>query len=50
MEILKISFLFIAVWFTIVNATRLIYKQSIPLINMLIQAIGITGTIYLYFL
>ena len=48
MEILKIGFLFIAVWLTSVNTIRLIGKNSIPAINIFIQAIGITGTIYLY--
>lgn len=48
MEMLKLVFLFIAVWFTLINTGRLISKQVISVNNIFIQAVGITGTIYLY--
>ena len=40
---LKIIFLLVAVFYTLVNVGRLINRQVIPLLNLLFQAIGITG-------
>jgi len=49
-DILKIIFLFIAVFFTINNTFRLIAKNDNTPMNVIIHAIGITGFIYLQFL
>lgn len=46
-EILKIVFLFIAIWFTHVNFTKLIRNSRIPAANFIYQSGGITGFIYL---
>jgi len=45
MFILKLVFLFFAVWFTIINIGRVLLKERVPGSNLLIQAIGITGFI-----
>ena len=50
MLILKIIFLFLAVFFTVVNASRLYGKQNTPPINFIAQAIGITGFIVIQWL
>ena len=47
--ILKIIFLFLAVFWTLVNFGRLYYKVSIPALNFVIQTIGIVGFIVLQF-
>jgi len=44
---MKIAFLFLAIWWTI---GRLIKKNDISGLNILLQAIGITGFIYLQFI
>lgn len=49
-ESLKIVFLLLAVLFTIVNIGRIYYKQQIPVMNFILQAIGITGFIYMQWL
>ena len=51
MEILKIVFLFLAVFFTLVNTVKAMneYEAILPL-NFILQAIGITGFIYLQWL
>ena len=48
--ILKIVFLFIAVFFTLVNIYKVIYKESVLAKWMVFQAIGITGFIVLQWL
>lgn len=50
MELLRVCFLFLAVWFTIVNVIRVIGRNNVPAVNILIQAIGITGFVYLQWL
>jgi len=47
---LKILFLFIAIWFSIINIGKLIKKSYAPMIGVLIHAIGITGFIVLQWL
>jgi len=47
---IKLSFLFIAVFFTTVNISRIFYKQQIFPINFILQSIGITGFIWLQWL
>lgn len=47
---MKIAFLFLAIWWTLVNIGRLIKKNDISGLNILLQAIGITGFIYLQFI
>jgi len=49
MNILKIGFLFIAVWFSIVNFSRLTYKQDLSAVNFIYQAIGIVGFLVIQF-
>lgn len=46
---LKVIFLFLGVWWTLVNTIRVINRASLPSINILLQAIGITGFIVLQF-
>jgi len=47
---LKIYFLFIGIWFTIINTSNVIAKKNISAINIIYQAIGITGFITVMFL
>ena len=47
MVYLKTAFLFIAVWFTIVNIGRIAVKNNLPAVNLFFQAIGIAGFITL---
>lgn len=49
MIFLKIAFLFMAVWFTVVNTSRVMCKQDIPPANFLVQTIGIVGFIVMQF-
>lgn len=49
MDILKIGFLFLGIWFTLINTTRIMNKVNLPASNLLYQAIGITGFIVLQF-
>ncbi len=44
---LKLGFLFVAVFMTIVNVVKMVYKNQISAYNILAQAIGVTGFIYL---
>ena len=48
--VLKVLFLFVSVWFSIVNTSRLIGRNDIPGSNFVYQAIGITGFITVMFL
>jgi len=50
MLFLKILFLFITVLFTIVNIGRLIKDLNVPIINIFLWAIGITGFITIFYL
>lgn len=47
--VIKCICLFLAIWFTIVNTVKMVYKQNIPVNNFFIQAIGITGFLILQF-
>lgn len=49
MNVLKITFLFLAVWFSIINVGKIIYKDEVGAFNILIWAIGIVGFIALQF-
>lgn len=49
MVILKIVFLFLAVWMTSVNLARLAYKNDIRGGHLFLMAIGIVGFIVLQF-
>lgn len=49
MIILKIVFLFIAVWFTFINITKTAYKSDLPVINLFFWAIGVVGFVVLQF-
>lgn len=49
MTILKIIFLFLAVWFTIINVVRVANKTGVPFFNMFVQAIGIVGFVVIQF-
>lgn len=46
MLILKAIFLFIGIWWSIVNLYRLCYKVELSTVNILLQAIGIAGFIF----
>lgn len=50
MEVLKILFLFLAVWMSIVNISRLVCKNRIPWVNFILQSVGIVGFLYLQFM
>ena len=47
---LKIGFLFLAIWFSLVNSIRFFKSNSIPGMNIILQAIGITGFIVIQWL
>lgn len=47
---IKIFFLFMAVWFTLINTARAINHNHLSAANFIIQAVSITGFIYLQFL
>jgi hypothetical protein len=44
---IKLIFLFLAIWFTLINTIRVVGGGSVPAINILINAIGITGFVWL---
>lgn len=46
---LKIIFLFLGVWFTIVNFTKMVGRNDIPSFNFILQSIGIVGFLVLQF-
>ena len=50
MLLLKIAFLFVAVWFGTVNAVRSVQKIGVPAQNMVIFAAALTGFIVLQWL
>jgi hypothetical protein len=47
--IIKFIFLFIGIWFSLINIGRLKYEQDIPASSSFLQALGITGFIFLQF-
>lgn len=49
MIILKLIALFIGIWFTVINAVRLLGGASVGPINLLIQSISITIFLILQF-
>lgn len=49
-DILKYAFLFLAIWFTIINISKVCMRNSIPFANFLYQAIGITGFVIMQWL
>lgn len=46
---LKIMFLFLGVWFSIINGSKLKYGQELSAINMCMQSVGIVGFIVIQF-
>lgn len=48
--ILKFIWLFLSVWWTIINFVKLIRGHKIPAGNVILQVVGITGFIYLQWL
>ena len=46
---IKFISLFIAVMFSINNTTIIFYKQSIPYLNFVLQALGIVAFIFIQF-
>jgi len=40
---IKILCLFVAIWFSIINFGKTAYKEKISVLNLIIQAIAITG-------
>ena len=48
--IIKFICLFIGIWFSIVNIGRMKCKQDVSTSNTFLQALGITGFIFLQFL
>jgi len=49
MVILKLIFLFVAIWFSLINSSKVCVRTSIPGINFFLQALGIFGFIVLQF-
>lgn len=47
--ILKLLFLSVAIFFTLVNTAKVFAKNSIPSVNFVYQTIGIVGFIALQF-
>lgn len=47
-KILLLVFIGISIWLSLINAGRLISKESVPAINIIIQTIGIVGVIAYY--
>ena len=47
--ILKLLFLSVAIFFTLVNTAKVLGKNAIPAINFVYQTIGIVGFIALQF-
>ena len=45
--VLKALFLFIGIWFTIINTIKVYTKDELLSINVIIQSIGIAGFIFL---
>lgn len=50
MEILKIVFLFLGVWLSLVNIAKTLSDEPIYWWCFILQAIGITGFVYMQFL
>ena len=50
LTIIKFICLLIGIWFSIVNIGRMRYKQYVSTSNTFLQALGITGFIFLQFL
>lgn len=50
LTIIKFICLLIGIWFSIVNMGRMKYKQDVSISNTFLQALGITGFIFLQFL
>jgi len=48
--IIFIFAVFISVWFTIINTSKMMLKLGIPASNLFLQALGITVIISLYVL
>jgi len=46
----KLIFLFLAVWMTLINIELFISVAFVPAVNFILQAIGITGFIWLQWL
>lgn len=44
-DIIFCIFIFISVFFTIVNVAKTIYKERIPALNFVFMATGLTGVI-----
>lgn len=49
MIIIKLICLFFAIWITLVNISRIIMKNSMPVGNLLLQALSIFGYVVLQF-
>ena len=49
MNILKIIFLFIGVWMTLVNTGKIWCRHAVSTLNFLLQTVGIVGFIVLQF-
>lgn len=49
-SILKFACLLLAIWWSLVNATRLVRGLSIPTLNLFLQAVGIAGFVWLQWL
>lgn len=49
LAILKVTFLFLGVWWTIVNTARFLRKNDIPGFNFFLQSVGIVGFVVMHF-
>jgi len=50
MNILKLVALFLTIWTTIINTSKIFYGHAVPGGNFILQAAGITAFVYLQWL
>lgn len=49
-DVLKYTFLFLAIWFTIINTSLVCMRDGIPFVNFLFQAVSVTGFVIVQWL
>ena len=49
MNIIKVICLFLGVWFSIINCTKLIRNECLSAYNLILQSVGIVGFIAIQF-
>lgn len=46
-NIINMCILFVYIWFSLINVSRLIKGQGVPIMNFVIQALALTLVLYL---